>query len=68
MGNVNPIVIPYYFHTLINVQVGPTNKVVHELPYEEVVSNLMYVMMMTWLDIAYVVIITTRYNDQHRQY
>ncbi len=25
MENVNPIVSPYYFHTLVNVQVGPTN-------------------------------------------
>ncbi len=55
MDNVNPIVTPYFSHTLINVQVGPTNKEVHELPCKEVVGNLMYVMMMTWFDIAYVV-------------
>jgi hypothetical protein len=59
MENVNPIVSPYYSHTLINVQVRPTNKVVHELPCKEIISNLMYVMMMTWLDIAYVVSIAT---------
>jgi hypothetical protein len=55
MENVNPVVSSYYSHTLINVQVGPTNKVVHELPCKEIVGNLMYVMMMTWLHIAYVV-------------
>ncbi len=39
MENVNPIVSPYHSHTLINVQVGPTNKVVHELPWKEVIGN-----------------------------
>ncbi len=67
MENVNPIVNPYNSHTLINVQVGPTNKVVHELPCKEVIGNLMYVMMMTWLDIAYVVSIAAWHNDQPKQ-
>jgi len=30
-------------------------KEVQELPYKKVVGNFMYVMMMTWFDIAYVV-------------
>jgi len=34
-------------------------KEVHELPCKEVVGNFMYVMMMTWFDIAYVVSIAT---------
>jgi len=46
MENVNPFTIAFNTHTLLNAQTRPKDEEI-QVPYKEVVGNLMHAMMMT---------------------
>ncbi len=63
MENANPLTTPSNTHMLVNVEARLKGEEV-QFPYKEVVGSLMYVIMMTQLDITYSINMVARYNEK----
>jgi hypothetical protein len=67
MENVNPFTIAFDTHTLLSAQARPKDEEV-KVPYKEVIGNLMYVMMMTRLDVTYLVSMAAKYSEKPKNF
>jgi hypothetical protein len=67
MGNANPFIIAFDTHTFLSAQAEPKDEEV-QVPYKEVVGNLIYDMMMTRLDITYSINMVATYSEKPRNF